>query len=96
MALRAQVINLIRLNMFQDTAQTRSVRQIPVMQFQAQMAVMGVLIDMVDPLRRESGRPAHNAMDLISLLQQKFRQIRTILTGNPCNQRLLHSKHLAG
>ena len=40
------------------------------------------------PMRWQSStdRPADDAMYLIPFLQQKFRQIRSVLTGNTCNQ----------
>jgi hypothetical protein len=41
---------------------------------------MDIAIQVVDPTRAEAAAAPHNAVNLVSLVQQKFRQIRPILS----------------
>ena len=61
--------------------------QVAVMEFEARVVDVRVLIDMVDPPRVEQGRPPLDPMHLIALVQQKLCQIRPILPGDPGNKR---------
>ena len=70
MALRRQVINLVRPHSRNDLDETHRIRQIAVMQ----MEVLPSL-QVCDSLPEIYRRAAYDPMDLITLLQQKFRQI---------------------
>ena len=81
MALGCQVVDFIRLHQIDDSDQRRRIRQISVMKGN------GACLDqMINAGRIGNGCPTGDAMHLIPFLQQKLRQIRTILTSNACNQ----------
>lgn len=48
---------------------------------------MEVLIDVVDTLRVEQARAPLDTMNAIPLFEQEFREVRTVLSGNPRNKR---------
>jgi hypothetical protein len=51
---------------------------------------MEVLVKVVDPVRVEGAGTADEAVNRIALIQQKLRQIRSILARNSCDERCLH------
>ena len=51
--LRTKIIDLIGLHLLQYSGKVRRVGQIPIMQFEARIVDMWVLVDVVDPLRVE-------------------------------------------
>ncbi len=50
MALRAKVINLMRLDQLQNTHQTESIREVSMVKNQARIVVVGILIQVVNTL----------------------------------------------
>jgi hypothetical protein len=55
--------------------------------------VMGILIDLIDPLRVERGRPPLDAVDDVALLKQETGKVSAILSGDPGNKRRLFLCH---
>jgi hypothetical protein len=51
------------------------------MQFEPGRIGVRILIDVIHPLGVQRGCPALYTMNLITLFQQKFREIRSVLTG---------------
>ena len=62
--------------------------------FKPPMWHVRILIDGIDAPRIERTRPPNNAVDLIALPEKKLCQIRSILPGNPGDQRLFHKLFL--
>ena len=91
MALRGQVVNLIRLHFLDDADQVGGIGQVPVVQPEAHLFLVRVGVQMVDPRRVEGGGAALDAVDLVALAQKVFRQVRSVLTGNACDQCFFHS-----
>src|SRR6266853_5503524 len=46
----------------------------------------------VEPLRRRSARAAVQPVDLVFVLEQQLREIRTVLTGDPGDKRVPHDR----
>jgi hypothetical protein len=88
MALGAEVIDLVGVDAFQHAAQTAAIGQVAVMQRQLGAALVRVMVQVVDPVGIEQARPADDAVDLVAFAQQEFGQIRTVLPGDPGDQRL--------
>ena len=82
MAHCAQIVDFIRLHFLQDTGKVGAVGQVAVMQMEFRVCSMRILIDVVHTLGVERRSAAFNAVNFIPFLQQKLRQIRTILPGN--------------
>src|SRR5262245_17993534 len=58
---------------------------------QPSMRDMRVFVDGINPSRIERTRPSNNAVHLITLPEEKLREIRSILSCNATNQRLFHN-----
>ena len=83
MALRRQIINLVRLDLADNANQAGGVGQVTVMQ--------GNLVhDMVNTGGVGDGSAADNAVNLVALLQQKLRQVGTVLAGDTGNKCFFH------
>ena len=76
MALRGQVVDLVRLDGLDDPDQVGCIRQIAVVQNKAQGGLTGVLIEVVYAIGVEAGGPALDAVDFIAFFQQEFCKIR--------------------
>jgi hypothetical protein len=50
------------------------------------MHVVDVAVEMLDPLRAERARPAHETVHLVAFVKQQFGQIRAVLPGDAGNQ----------
>lgn len=85
--LGAEVIDLVRLDLLDDARQVGRVRQVAIVQDQVFMQGLGVLVNVIDALGIERRRAAFQAMHDVAFFQQQFRQVRTILPGNPGNKR---------
>ena len=84
-ALGCQIVNFVRLHQPDDPDQRAAVGQIAVVEPDPSQQV-------VNAGRVGNGSPPGNAVNLIALIQQKFRQIASVLPCNSGNQRLLHKQ----
>jgi hypothetical protein len=91
MSLGAKVVNLIRLHIIDQVAQLAAVAQVSVVQEESAPRVVRIGIDMLNSIRIEGARPSNQAMDFIALSEKPFCQIRSILSRDPCDERLFHS-----
>jgi len=101
MALGCQVVNLIRFGVVDHVSKAAGGAHISVMQEQPRCTVddMRILIQVVNAFCIESTRPADDAMDLVTFVQEEFSQVRSILTGNASNYRFFHvlpQSHIEG
>ncbi len=85
-ALRAEIVDLVRLDRLEHAAQRRAVGKIAVMEGELFARDVGIVIEMVDAVGVEQTRPPHQAVHLIALLQQEFAQIGAVLAGDAGNQ----------
>lgn len=70
----------------------RRIRKVAVVQVEACVLYMGVLIDLLDPACVERGGAALDAVDFVSLLQQQGGQIGSVLTRDSREQRDFRSQ----
>lgn len=87
MALRRQVIDLVRLRLVHQPRQAPPVRHVAVMQEEPHPRRVRVLIEVVDALRVEARGTPDQSMHLIPLLQQQLGQIRPVLTRDARDKR---------
>src|SRR5258708_14563010 len=88
MALRGEVIDLVRLRFLYYMYQGARIRQVSVMQNEIAIGYMRILIEMVDPVGIEQRGTALDAMDDVAFAQQKLREVGAVLagdTGDQCN-----------
>ena len=69
-ALRAKVVDLIRLRLRDDACQIAAVRQVTVVQVKVAAVLVWVVVDVINPLRVERRRPALDAVYLVTLFKQ--------------------------
>ena len=86
MALRGQVVDFVRLYLLHNADQIGGVGQIAIVQNEAAIGRMRVLVQMVNAAGIEAGRAAFDAMDFVAAFEQEFGQIRAILAGHAGDQ----------
>ena len=82
MALRRQIVYFVRLHLLQYPDKIRCIGHISVMENESFVLLMGILVQVVDPIGVKQGTASFDPVDHIPLVQEKFRQIRPILPGN--------------
>ena len=86
MALGAQVVDLIGLDLLDDLDQIAAVREISVVENQSGIHIVGILVQMIDPAGVEAAGPSFDPMNDVSLLQQQFGQVTAVLAGDSADQ----------
>ena len=97
MALGSEIVNFVRRDRTNYSREGAGITQITIMQFQLGRRNVGIGVKMLQPGRIERAGAPDDPMHLVSFRQEQFRQIRTILTGNPRDESLFaHSWWLYG
>ena len=91
-ALSAEMVNLVRLDVPQQLHQVEGVGQIPVVEEEPLAVDVGILIEMIDAAGIECARAPDNAVDFISFAKQEFGEVRPILAGDSRDQSFLTSQ----
>ncbi len=87
MALRGEIIDLVGLRFLDQADQIGRIRDIAaVVQKEAQIRVMRVLIEMIDAVGVDERGAALHAVNDIAFLDQQFGQIGAVLAGYAGNQ----------
>ncbi len=94
-ALRAQVVDLVRPYGLQHAPERAAVVEIAVVQAQAIVRRVRVLVDGLEPLGVEGAGTTENAVNLVPFAQQQLGQIGTVLPGDAGDERSLHPSVLA-
>ncbi len=96
MALRAEIIDFVRLDIAQDAGEVRPIGEVAIMEDEIPGFAVRILIDMVDAAGVQRRRTALDAMDRVALGKKKLRQVRAILTGNAGDECRLHGARRVG
>ena len=89
-ALGAEVIHLIWLDVVDDIRYLFRIRQIAVMEYHPRIALVEVPEHVVYPCGVERAGSSDDAVNLIPLGQQEFRKVGAVLTSYASYQSLLH------
>jgi len=89
-ALRAEVIDFVRLDLMEEIRQVTGDAEVSVVEVHARFGIVKVPIEVIDPLRVERRGAPDEPVDLIPLVQQELGQIRAVLTGDSRDEGLLH------
>ena len=86
MALSTKVVDFVGLRLLDDARQTAAVAQVAVVQLEACVVHMRVLVDMVYALSVKAGRAALDSVNGIAFIQQEFSEVGAVLAGNAGDQ----------
>ena len=96
MRLRAEVVDLIRLNLLEDVPQSGAVGEIARVQEHPRAGLVRIYIEVIDPIGIERRTPAEDSMNLIAFLEEKLRKIRAVLPGDSSDKCFLHFQTFHG
>lgn len=85
MALGRQVVDLVGLDLLNYADEVGGVGQITVVQFEAYVFLVRILIQVVDAIGIEGRRSAFDAVNVVAFGEQKFGQIGSVLPRNTGN-----------
>ena len=85
--LRRQIVNFVGPRLLDDPPQAGRVAEIAIVKLQAGGARAVAAPQMVDAARRKARCAAHDAVDFVAFLQQKFGEIRAVLARDSGDQR---------
>ena len=88
MGLGAEVVDLVGLGLLQDADQVRRIRQVAVVQLEAQVRLVRVLVQMVHAAGVEGGGAALDPVHRVALRQEKLGEVGAILArdaGDQCD-----------
>ncbi len=92
MALGAQMVDLVRLDLVEEIGELAGDGQVAVMEIDPRLRVVKIPVEVSDPFGVEGAGPADEAVDFIALAEQKLRQVGTVLAGDPRDERFLHAE----
>ena len=90
MGLGRKVIYFIGLDSLDDPDQAGGIGHITMMENEAAVLFVGILVQVIDPVCIEQRGPSLDAMNLISFFEQKFRQVGSVLSGYAGNECFFH------
>jgi len=79
---RTQVVNLVGLHLLHDADQVGAIGQVAVVQSEALVVDMRVLVQVVDTVGVERLTTTFYAVHMVALGQQQFCKVRAVLAGN--------------
>ena len=86
MALRGEVVDLVGTNLLDHADQVRRVGQIAVVQLQAHIALVGIVVQVIDAICVEKRRAALDTVHLVTLPQQELGEVGAVLAGDSCDE----------
>ena len=86
MRLRREIVDLVGLRLLDDADQIGGVGQVAIVQDEARIGIMRILVEMLDPPGVEARRPTLDAVHLVALGEQQFGEIGAVLAGDAGDQ----------
>ena len=86
MALSAEVVDLIGLYLLDDSLEVAAVGEIAVMEGEAWIDFVRVLIEVIDAGGVEGGGASFDAVDGVALLKEELSKIGAVLAGDPSDE----------
>ncbi len=91
MRLRAEVVDLIGLDLVDELVNDARIGEIAVVEVEPAGWIVRVLVDLVNPAGVERTGSPDNPVDLVSLLQEEFGEVRPVLSGDAGDECSLHT-----
>jgi hypothetical protein len=88
-ALRREVVDLLRPDFLHDANEVRRVCEIAVVQDHAPVGLVRIAVQMIDAIGVERRRAPLHAVDLVALLEQEFGEVSAVLPRDAGDQRRL-------
>jgi len=89
-ALGSQVIDLFGAHLVEEVGELARIGKVAIVQEEARIGVVRVLVQVVDPLRVERAGPADQPVYDVALGEQQLCQVGAILPGDTSDQCDLH------
>ena len=86
-ALRAEVVDLVRRGLLDQPVQVARIGQVAVVQEEAFVEQLAVVVEVIDAARVERAGAADDAVYVIAFFQQLLGQIRSVLPGDAGDKR---------
>jgi hypothetical protein len=84
--LRGEVVDFVGLHLLNDAHQARTVGHVAVVQGEATIGDMRILIQMIDAVGIEQRCPALDSVYFVALVEQELGEISAVLAGYACNK----------
>jgi hypothetical protein len=89
-ALRAEVVDLVRGDLVHHLGEAAGVGEVAVMEQEAGADDVRVLVEVVDALGVEARRAADHAVDLVAFGEQQLGEVGAVLPGDACDECAFH------
>jgi hypothetical protein len=80
---RREVVDLVRLHLLDDPDQVRRIREVAVVQHEALMIDVRVLVEVVDAVGVEERSASLDAVHLVALVKEELRKVGAVLPVTP-------------
>jgi hypothetical protein len=82
MRLRAEVVDLIGLNLFHNRSNAAGVGQVAIVQVKRNVHFLNIIEKMLDTARVNARNPANDAVDIVAFGEQQFGEVGAVLACN--------------
>ena len=89
-ALRGEVVDLVGLHLLDDADQARRIGEVAVVQDEAAVLLVRILVQVVDAIGVEQRGAALDAVDFVALVQQEFGEVGAVLAGDAGDEGFFH------
>lgn len=93
MGLRCEVVNLVRAELRDELVHPSCISDVPIVQVEVPSGDVLIVMKVIDAGSIEGARAAHQAVNLVPLLQQLLSHIGAILTGHTGDECALGFRH---
>jgi hypothetical protein len=81
-ALRGEIVDLVRLGLLDNVDQRGRVGHVPVVEDEAPVGIVRVLVQVIDAVGVKQAGAALDAVDGVALVQQEFGEVGAVLAGD--------------
>ena len=89
MGLRAEVVDLVGLDLLDDVDEGRGVGEVAVVEDEVRVGLVRVLVEVVDAGGIEERRTAFDAMDFVALGEEELGEVGAVLAGDAGDESFL-------
>jgi hypothetical protein len=89
MALRGEVVDLVGLRLLDDAQQGERIGHVAVVQDEAAIGIVRILVEMIDALRIDERGAALDAVHDVALAEQELGEVGAVLAGDAGDQATL-------